>query len=179
MLGPQTPYPSVSFQFYNSESIKTIHLSSSLQPSQPRGKENEPFFFNSSRSKVQLSFLNLITAFFYFLSHFFFLLMVHHVGTCPLHWKCRILATGPPGKSHPSSFSVLSYFSFLSSILVSSVLWFLPFAFPEWPFHPSLPFRLQDGQSYFVKCHKYTEWSRNRQGPFWVSSSINWDVWAK
>ena len=82
-----------------------------------------------------------------FFLNIFFLLMVHHVGTGPLHWKCRILTTGPPGKTHPFSFSVLSYFSFLSSTLASSVLCFLPFAFPGWPFHPSLPFRLQGGQT--------------------------------
>jgi len=124
MLGPQTPYPSVSFQFYNSESIKTIHLSSSLQPSQPRGKENESFFFNSSRSKVQLSFLNLITACFYFLSHFFFSFDGSPCGNMPLALKVQNFSHWTTREVPPILFlcPFLFLFSFLHSGLICSLI---------------------------------------------------------
>ena len=66
---------------------------------------------------------------------FFFFLWLHYAAygilvpqqgsnPRPLHWKCGVLTTGPPGKSHKGFFfkRILLIFSSLSIVVMASLL---------------------------------------------------------
>ena len=116
---------------------------------------------------------------FYFLSQYFFSFDGTPCGNRPLALKVQNLNHWTTREDPPILFlcPFLFLFSFLHSGLICSL--FPPVCISWVAFPPLTALQVARWTSYLVKCHKYTEWATNQQGPFWVSSSINWDVWAR